>query len=206
MTDGLTGPQSKMDSGQWAVTMKFGHVHDLADPQVDGDAAQQVGIDRGEAVLAAEPVDHPAGRVLGRRHQVRPDPVGRVAPADGPFGRGARRGQELGRGHVQVLADRQPDAWPASASRSRCRRPRRRPARRGRRRRSGARPSWNTGRNSVAPAVRWRVSMFPPWTSGGIVERGPSTGATPISPQNGMTGTRMPGRNSARSPTAGQRA
>ena len=37
-------------------------------------------------------------------------------------------------------------------------------------------PSWKTGRNSVAPAVRWRVSMLPPWRSGGIVERGPVAG------------------------------
>ena len=105
--------------------------------------------------------------------QVGPDPVGRVAATDRAFGRGARRGQELGRGHVQVLADRQPDASRASASRWPSRTPRRRPGRRGRRRSLSRAPAWKTGRNSVAPAVRCRVSMLPPWTSGGIVERGP---------------------------------
>ena len=47
--------------------------------------------------------------------------------------------------------------------------------------------------------------MLPPWTSGGIVDSGPVGGATPISPQNGASGMRMPGQNSARSPTAGRR-
>ncbi len=47
--------------------------------------------------------------------------------------------------------------------------------------------------------------MFPPWRSGGIVDRGPSIGARPISPQNGTIGTRTPGRNSARPPAAGTR-
>ncbi len=59
-------------------------------------------------------------------------------------------------------------------------------------------PATKTGRNSVEPAMRWRVSMFPPWRSGGIVLSGPVSGATPISPQNGARGTRMPGQNSAR--------
>ena len=45
--------------------------------------------------------------------------------------------------------------------------------------------------------------MLPPCRSGGIVERGPVSGATPTSPQNGTTGRRMPGRNSARSPARG---
>ena len=38
--------------------------------------------------------------------------------------------------------------------------------------------------------------MLPPWTSGGIVLSGPARGATPISPQNGASGTRTPGQNS----------
>ena len=60
-------------------------------------------------------------------------------------------------------------------------------------------PAWKTGRNSVEPAIRWRVSMLPPCRSGGIVERGPVSGATPTSPQNGASGTLIPGQNSARS-------
>ncbi len=59
-------------------------------------------------------------------------------------------------------------------------------------------PGTNTGRKSVDPATRCRVSMLPPCVSGGIVLRGPSTGATPISPQNGASGMRIPGQNSAR--------
>ena len=45
--------------------------------------------------------------------------------------------------------------------------------------------------------------MLPPCRSGGIVDRGPVSGATPTSPQNGTIGTRTPGRNSARSPARG---
>ena len=41
--------------------------------------------------------------------------------------------------------------------------------------------------------------MLPPCRSGGIVERGPVSGATPTSPQNGASGRRMPGQNSTRS-------
>ena len=37
-------------------------------------------------------------------------------------------------------------------------------------------PGTKTGRNSVEPATRWRVSMLPPWTSGGIVLSGPLSG------------------------------
>ena len=55
------------------------HVHDLADAQVDHDAAQQVGLHRLEAVLATEPLDHAAQRVPRCSHQVRPDAVGGVA-------------------------------------------------------------------------------------------------------------------------------
>src|SRR5688572_1360115 len=47
--------------------------------------------------------------------------------------------------------------------------------------------------------------MLPPWRSGGIVERGPVSGATPTSPQNGASGTRMPGQNSTRSAAASSR-
>ena len=36
-----------------------------------------------------------------------------------------------------------------------------------------------------------------------MVDRGPVSGATPTSPQNGTIGTRTPGRNSARSPAPG---
>ena len=39
--------------------------------------------------------------------------------------------------------------------------------------------------------------MLPPKTSGGMVESGRLRGATPISPQNGASGTPMPGQNSA---------
>src|SRR5688572_9783476 len=60
-------------------------------------------------------------------------------------------------------------------------------------------PLWKTGRYSVEPSTRWRVSMLPPCRSGGIVERGPISGATPSSPQNGATGMRIPGQNSTRS-------
>ena len=38
--------------------------------------------------------------------------------------------------------------------------------------------------------------MFPPWTSGGIVDSGPAAGATPITPQNGARGSRIPGMKS----------
>ena len=116
------------------------HVHDLADPQVDADAAQQVGVDRREAVLATEPVDHPADGVAGRDPQVRPDAVGRVAAADAELGRGPGRRQELGRRQVQVLAHGQPERGDASGSRWRSRRPRRRPGSRGRRRAHRRRP------------------------------------------------------------------
>ncbi len=47
--------------------------------------------------------------------------------------------------------------------------------------------------------------MLPPWTSGGMVDSGPAVGATPITPQNGATGMRMPGQNSTRSAPAWSR-
>ena len=58
-------------------------------------------------------------------------------------------------------------------------------------------PGTCTGSHRTDPAVRWRVSMLPPVTSGGIVLRASPAGATPSSPQNGASGMRIPGRNSA---------
>ena len=55
-------------------------------------------------------------------------------------------------------------------------------------------PGASTGNRSVAPSVRCRRSRLPPLRRGGIVECCPgSSGATPITPQNGASGTRMPG-------------
>jgi hypothetical protein len=54
-------------------------------------------------------------------------------------------------------------------------------------------PLTSTGRNKVDPAVTCFVSMFPPVLYGGIVENFPfSPRATPISPQNGRRGIRIP--------------
>ena len=95
------------------MTIEVRHVDDLADPQVDGDAAQQVGLDRVEPVLAAEPVDHPPDRVAGRGQQVRArsrrwrsaGPIGSSA-----FGSGAARNS--GPGDVDVLAHGEADRRP----------------------------------------------------------------------------------------------
>ena len=88
------------------MTTTVRHVDDLADPQIDGDACQQIGIDGRDAVLTAEPVDHPPYGVACRLVEIRPDAVGRVAPADQRL---HVRGQELRAAEVQVLAHGQPD-------------------------------------------------------------------------------------------------
>ena len=57
-------------------------------------------------------------------------------------------------------------------------------------------PGTCTGSQSRVPAVRWRVSMLPPASVGGMVLRGSPGEASPSTPQKGARGMRTPGRNS----------
>ena len=57
----------------------------------------------------------------------------------------------------------------------------------------------------MLPAVSCLMSMFPPLLRGGAVTCAPgSASATPITPRNGASGTRMPGRSSAACPRSSQ--
>ena len=97
-------PQSKMPSGQWAVTTKFGTSTISLMRRSTATRAQQVGLHRVEAVLATQPLDHPRDRVLRGRHQVGADAVGGVPRPVAE--RGVRVGcsDELRPGDVEVLA------------------------------------------------------------------------------------------------------
>ena len=162
-----------------------------------------------EPVLATERVDHPAGPggcapgTLGQDA----DPVGLVAPAS-PAGSaavarcgqgfrarsGAGRSRAVSRdGGVHWVLDRGvADAWPSSAGQ------------RGRpptlRQHPVVEDQQDGGRPGGQVAGRWRLFAAVD-LDGGWWSAGHRPGATPISPQNGMTGRAYPGRNSARAPT-----
>src|SRR5204863_9920381 len=47
-------------------------------------------------------------------------------------------------------------------------------------------PGTRTGKNALEPGVRWRISILPAFSRGGMVLNRPvSRGPTPITPQNG---------------------
>src|SRR5579864_1348068 len=75
-------------------------IHDLADPKVAGEAAQDVGVLSRQAVIRDEPVDGVPNRVARVLHQVRPQGAYGVVP-----GRVAVRLERGGRGQ-EVVAPR----------------------------------------------------------------------------------------------------
>src|SRR2546426_5756482 len=58
-------------------------IDDLADLEVAGNAADGVRLVQAQALIAHQPLDHRPHRMLGVRHQIRPDP-GRLVETLGP--------------------------------------------------------------------------------------------------------------------------
>src|SRR4051794_14354391 len=89
--------------GHEAAHDPVGRVDDLADLEVAGQRAEDVGVRAREAALAAEVVDHRPDRGARRLHEVGLDP-GRRVPARVVHARGerARRPPQLRRGQLRV--------------------------------------------------------------------------------------------------------
>ena len=175
-------------------------VDDLADPQVDRDAAQQVGLDRRTARARDRASRSSAGPRPG------PPSAGRARCRRSRSAARAQLGVRIGRGEeLRARSRGRPCARsggpsPASASRSPSRTPRRRPASRARRRSRTGRPPRRRAGTASSPRPGAGCPCSRRGGRAGSCSAGRSSGATPISPQNGASGTWMPGQYSARPP------
>ena len=84
-----------------------GRVDDLADPQVDDDAREQVGLLGRDPVARGQPLDHPPDGVLGAAHEIGFD-AGRGEDAAG--GDRVGRALEGGARQSQIAPEREPEA------------------------------------------------------------------------------------------------